>query len=323
MSNDNPVVVEVVRGDLVEAIHRASLVVTGADGQVLASLGRVDHPIYARSSLKPVQALAMLGAGLDLDGELLALAAASHSGQDYHLDGVRTILAGAGLGVDDLQNTPDLPIHDGALADWLRAGNQAGSLTQNCSGKHAAMLRTCVRAGWDTASYLEPEHPLQQAIAATVDAYCDGHLPRTVDGCGAPLFATPLVGLARAFGRIAGASSGDEKRVGDAYRDHPEYTSGDGRYDLALHRAVPGLVCKAGAEACVGIGLADGRGVAIKVDDGGDRAVLPLAATILQAMIDDPALDDLLTSPVLGHGQPVGQVQVAAGALDGLLADLS
>lgn len=320
MSQDNPVLVEVVRGALVECLHRASVVVTAADGSITASLGEVARPMYSRSSLKPVQALAMLEAGLDLDGAHLALAAASHSGQDYHLVGVEQILGGAGRTVADLQNTPDLPVHAGARAAWLRSGRDAEALAQNCSGKHAAMLRTCVRAGWPTEDYLNPDHPLQQAIAATVDQYCGSHLPQTTDGCGAPLFATELVGLARAFGRIAGASSGSGHRIAEAFRQHPEFASGEGRYDLDLHRAVPGLVGKGGAEACLGIGLADGRGLAIKIDDGGDRAVLPLAASVLRAMVDAPELDDLVTSPVLGHGQPVGQVRVVPGALDEFLA---
>lgn len=320
MSPDSPHLVEVVRGDLVECLHRARVVVTDAHGEVLASLGDVTSPMYSRSSLKPVQAIAMLRHGLDLDGELLALAAASHSGQDIHLRGVQQILDGAGLGPGDLRNTPDLPLNEAARADWLRAGRDAEPLAQNCSGKHAAMLRTCVRAGWDTASYLEPDHPLQQAIAATVGEYCGGHIPASIDGCGAPLFATPLQGLAAAFGRLAAATTGLEQRVADAYRQHPEYVSGQGRGDLSLHRAVPGLVCKEGAEGCLAVGLPDGRGLALKFDDGATRGSVPLAATILQAMVDAPDVAGLVTGPVLGHGRPVGVVRVQPGALDELLA---
>ena len=318
ISPDHPVLVEVVRGDLVECIHRARVAVTAPDGTLLASIGDVTHPMYSRSSLKPVQALAMLRSGLDLDRALLALAGASHSGQDHHLQGVQQILDGAGLSVDDLQNTADLPLHKGSREAWLRAGGEATSFTQNCSGKHAAMLRTCVRAGWPTSDYRDPQHPLQQAIATTVDEYCGGHAPSTIDGCGAPLFATPLQGLAAAFGRIAGATDGQERLVADAFRNHPEYASGEGRDDLDLHRAVPGLVCKGGAEACMAVGLADGRGLAIKVDDGDSRGLLPLTATILQAMVDAPGLAALTSRPVLGHGEPVGVVRVAPGSLDAL-----
>lgn len=322
MSPENPVLVEVVRGDLVECLHRARVAVTAPDGSLLASLGDVTTPMFSRSSLKPVQTIAMLRHGLDLDDALLALSAASHSGEPYHLDGVREILSGGGLTVEALQNTPDLPLDEKARNTWLREGKEAASLTQNCSGKHAAMLRTCVRNGWDTASYLDPQHPLQQAIAQTVDEFCGTHDPASTDGCGAPLFATPLQGLAGAFGRIAGATGGHERAIADAYRAHPEYPSGTGRDDLLLHRAVAGLVCKGGAEACLAIGLADGRGIALKIDDGASRAVLPLAAAVLQVLVEAPELDAHLTRPVLGHGRPVGEVRVVAGALKALESQL-
>ena len=321
MSPDNPVLVEVVRGDLVECLHRARVAITAPDGSLLASIGDVTTPMFSRSSLKPVQAIAMLRHGLDLDGALLALAAASHSGERIHLEGVQEILAGAGLDVTDLQNTPDLPLNEKARHVWLRAGRGEESLTQNCSGKHAAMLRTCVRAGWDKATYRDPGHPLQQAIAAAVDEFCGSYAPFSVDGCGAPVFATPLQGLAAAFGRIAAAADGPERALAEAYRQHPEYASGHGRDDLELHRAVPGLICKGGAEACMAIGLPDGRGIAIKVDDGGSRAVRPLAVAVLQLLgVDAPDLVRLATRPVLGHGEPVGEVRVVDGALEGLLA---
>lgn len=323
MSPENPVLVEVVRGDLVECLHRARVAVTAPDGSLIASLGDVTTPMFSRSSLKPVQTIAMLRHGLDLRDALLALSAASHSGESYHLDGVREILSGGGLTVEALQNTPDLPLDEKARNTWLREGKEATSLTQNCSGKHAAMLRTCVRNGWDTASYRDPRHPLQQAIAQTVDEFCGTHDPASTDGCGAPLFATPLQGLAGAFGRIAGATEGHERAIADAYRAHPEYPSGTGRDDLLLHQAVEGLVCKGGAEACMAIGLADGRGIAIKIDDGAGRAILPLSAAILSMMVEAPDLEAHLTRPVLGHGQPVGEVRVVDGALEPLASALS
>src|SRR5665811_2602828 len=117
---------------------------------------------------RQIQALAMLRAGLDLDGELLALAAGSHSGESFHLEGVQRILAGAGLGEQDLQNTPDFPYEELARNAWIASGREPTSLAQNCSGKHSAMLATCVAAGWDTATYLELLHPLQQLIAQTL-----------------------------------------------------------------------------------------------------------------------------------------------------------
>ena len=158
---DAPVVAHVVRSGFVESVHHGSVVALDANGSTSLAIGDVTGPIFPRSSSKPVQALAMLRAGLDLDGELLALATGSHSGEAFHLEGVQRILAGAGLGERDLQNTPGLPYGEPERYAWIAAGHPASPLVQNCSGKHAAMLATCVVAGWDTATYRDPGHPLQ------------------------------------------------------------------------------------------------------------------------------------------------------------------
>lgn len=312
----DPILVEVVRGDLLECAHRARLVVTAPGGEVRFALGDVEAPMYARSSLKPMQALAMMGCGLDVHDELLALAAASHGGEQIHRDGAVEILRGAGLTVNDLQNTPDLPISAPARDAWLRDGHGPEPLAQNCSGKHAAMLRTCVRAGWPTETYLDPAHPLQQRVAATVEQWCGSASHRTTDGCGAPLFAVPLSGLARAFGAIAAASDGPAKALADAYRAHPEYVSSTISPERALHEAVPGLIVKGGAEGCLAIGLADGTGIAIKSDDGSHRGHMQLAKAVL-TRLGGPAgdLDAVANDQVLGHGLPVGEVRVRAGML--------
>ena len=320
----DPILVEVVRGDLVETVHRGRLVVTAPDGSTLTGLGPVDEPMYPRSSIKPLQAIAMLEAGLDTGGSELALAAASHRGEDFHLDGVRSILAGVGLGVDDLQNTPDLPLDDAARAAWLRAGRGPESLAQNCSGKHASMVRTCVRAGWPVASYRDVDHPLQRVIRRTIADWCGEASHATVDGCGAPLFAVPLTGLARAFGAIAAASDGPARRIADAYRAHPEYPSGTGTPEYFLHWAVPGLICKGGAEGCLAIGLADGTGIAIKSDDGSHRGQFALAVEVL-VRLGAATRDQLAAVPndrVLGHGEPVGVVRAGADALGEAFAHL-
>src|SRR5689334_1813412 len=164
---ESVVVAEVVRSGFVEGHHHGSVVVTRADGSVDWSLGVVDRPMSPRSSNKPLQAVGMLRAGLDLDGELLALASASHSGEAFHLEGARRILASVGLDESALQTPPDYPIDEQAREDYVRAGGQRTSVAMNCSGKHAAMLATCVANGWDTATYLDPQHPLQVAIADT------------------------------------------------------------------------------------------------------------------------------------------------------------
>jgi L-asparaginase II len=297
------------------------VVALDASGEVAWSVGDVDHAILPRSCNKPLQAVGMLRAGLDLDGELLALAAASHSGEPFHLEGVRAVLAGAGLDESALQTPPDYPIDDQAREDLIRGGGRRSSLAMNCSGKHAAMLATCVANGWDTATYLDPAHPLQVAIGeAFAELTGEDVEVVAVDGCGAPLLSTSLVGLARAFRRLATASSGPEKRVADAIRSHPEHTSGSRRDEAQLLRAVPGAIGKAGAESCYAVALADGRAVALKTDDGAARVrpVLMAAALERLGVTEDPSVDAEAVRrtgvvELLGGGRPVGVLRPTFG----------
>jgi len=197
------VLAEVVRSGFTESRHRGAVAVAGPDGAIMHQAGAVDVPIFPRSSNKPMQATAMLGCGLQLDGELLALAAASHSGEDFHVAGAREILAGAGLTEDALQCPPDWPMDEAAKTQMLRAGQGPDRIHMNCSGKHAAMLATCVVAGWPTSSYRDPEHPLQAEIRRTIERLAGEQVQVTgVDGCGAPLFGLSLTGLARASQRL-------------------------------------------------------------------------------------------------------------------------
>ena len=310
------VAIEVVRGGVVECVHRARAAVTFPDGTSW-TLGDAAMPTYPRSSLKPLQAIAMCRAGLDVTGHELAISAASHLGEPYHLAAVRSILSGAGLTEADLQNTPDMPIDAASRIAWIREGRGPGPVAQNCSGKHAAMLRTSVRAGWDISTYLDPHHPLQELIRETLAEYTAEQIPDpSIDGCGAPAFTTTLVGLARAFGAFAVATDGPAKSIADAYRTYPEYVSGTGHADLAIHRAVPGLVCKGGAEGVFAAGLPDGTGIALKIIDGAERGRRELMVAILERLgVESAALDALATSPVLGHGKPVGEVRVVEGLL--------
>jgi L-asparaginase II len=288
------------------------VVALAADGSVALAAGDPQAVVFARSSLKPLQAVAMLRSGLDLHGELLALACASHSGEDRHLAAARKILAGAGLDEAALQNTPDYPLDADAALAWRAAGRPKASIVQNCSGKHSAMLATCVAAGWDTTTYRDPQHPLQQAVKATIedltgDAALD-HL--AVDGCGAPLFSCTVAGLARAFARLATApADSPEGRVARAIRQHPEYVGGTGRDVTRLIAGVEGMVAKDGAEGVYAAALPDGRAVALKVLDGAERPRPVLMAAALRRLgVDAPVLDDVGHVAVLGHGEPVGQV---------------
>lgn len=309
---DAPVLAQVDRGGFVESVHRGIAVITTPEGEVDLALGDASAPCFPRSSNKPIQTLAMLRSGLRLaDPALIALASASHSGESFHLAGVRAILAAAGLAEDNLQNTPDLPYDEEARNQWLRDGHDATSITQNCSGKHAAMLATCVAAGWDTATYRDPQHPLQQAMAATISELAGEDVAAiAVDGCGAPVMAISPVGLARAFGAIAAAPAGTrEATVRDAIRSHPEYLGGSRRDVTRLIRGVDGLIAKDGAEAVYAVGLADGRGLVVKIADGGQRArTVVMAALLRRAGVTGPAIDELGHSDVLGHGEPVGAI---------------
>ena len=313
--DDAPVLAHAVRGGFVESVHRASVAVTAADGSVELELGSATDPVFPRSSNKPVQALAMVRHGLDLAPHHLALVCASHSGEDFHLEAVREILAGAGLSVADLRNTPDYPVDEQARLAWVRAGSEKQSLAQNCSGKHSGMLATCVVNGWDHTAYLEVDHPLQRACDETLAELAGEPVAATaVDGCGAPVMAVSLAGLARAFGRIASAPAGtDEARVADAIRTSPEYLGGSRRDVTTFIQRTPGAIAKDGAEAVYAVGLADGRGIALKVADGGQRARTVILAAVLRRLgVESGAIDALEDAPILGHGEPVGSV-VAVG----------
>ncbi|MFD8255469.1 asparaginase [Streptomyces werraensis] len=309
------VVAEVWRGEFLESVHHGAVLATGPDGSEKVRIGDVDAPMYPRSSNKPLQALGMLRAGLDLDGPLLALSCASHSGEDMHVEGVRAILASAGLSTDALRCTPGLPIGEAALRAHLTNGGGPTPLTMNCSGKHAAMLATCVANGWDTLTYLDPLHPLQTRLRVTVEELAGEKVTATgVDGCGAPLFAIGLSGLARAFGRLASAPEGTlEHRVVRAMNTHPEYVGGTGRDVTRLMRALPGAVAKDGAEGVYALGLPDGSAVALKIADGSQRArpvVMVAALRRLGVDVDaDDTLRELAAVPVLGHGERVGSVR--------------
>lgn len=285
--------VELRRGGMVEGVHHGSVVVLSPTGEVDFSLGDIEAPIYPRSAAKPLQAATLARLGVDLPAPLLALAGASHSGEQMHLDGARSVLEGIGLREEDLGNPADLP-YDAVERDrWVAAGRGPSKLAHNCSGKHAAMLRTVLRNGWSLDGYLAPEHPLQQAIAVTVAELTGSESPHVaVDGCGAPLFAMSLTGLARAVGRLAAAPEGTpEAAVAAAYRSHPEMVAGTRRDTTALMRAVPGLVAKDGFEAVQVAALPDGTAVALKIADGNDRARLPVTlGALAHAGVDVEAL---------------------------------
>jgi L-asparaginase II len=315
----NPVLVEVVRSGFLESVHRGAVVVLGAGGGVLAAAGDVDRPVLPRSSNKPVQATAFLAAGWRPRSDReVAIAAASHNGEDAHRELVAGLLAGAGLGPEDLGCPPALPRHEPTRAAWLAAGRPPERLAMNCSGKHAAMLATCVAAGWPTAGYLDRGHPLQHAVEARLaEAAGEPVTAVVVDGCGAPQHALTLTGRARSVpGRLAGAGGGPGRAVADAMRAHPELVAGTCREDTGLMEAVDGLLVKGGADG-VHVAALPGRGaVALKLDDGGDRGRTPvLAAGLALLGVPPQVLAPWSCPPVTGGTDVVGEVRSVPGLL--------
>ncbi|WP_241653451.1 asparaginase [Propioniciclava flava] len=307
---DAPIVARVVRQGFVESLHRGLAVITAPDGSVERAWGDPATPVFPRSSLKPLQAIASLRSGAPLRDQALALACASHSGEAWQMAGVRASLAASGLTVDALGNTPGQPIGEHALQVWLAAGYGEERIAQNCSGKHAGFLRACVASGWSLGDYLDPAHPLQEAVVQVIADYADEPIVATaVDGCGAPVHAFALTGLARAFGRMAAAQEGEAEAVAHAMHSFPFYVGGPRRPDSELMAAVPGVIAKEGAEAVFAVGLPDGRGVAVKIADGSRAGRVVAAAALRYCDVDPRALDKLGDIPVLGHGERVGAVE--------------
>ena len=307
-SADSAVLVEVVRGDRVESVHRGRLVLLGAGA---LETGAVDAEVFPRSALKPLQASAMLENGFSGRGASLAIAVASHDGEPMHLDAARTSLAEAGLDETALRCPPALPSHQASMIAWVRDGRSAAAICHNCSGKHAAMLATCVANGWELPGYLDATHPLQVAARDTVSSLAGVPVTSTqVDGCGAPAFAITLRGLATSFATLATATSGPLSMVAAAMRRYPELVGGSTHPGSLAMRAVPGLISKDGAEGVWAAALPDGRAFAAKIDDGSARA-LPavLAAVLAHWGVPDADLRPWGTVDVLGGGAAVGTIR--------------
>lgn len=315
--------VEVVRSGFRECVHRGSLVILNTDGEPDITLGEVHLPIFPRSTNKPMQAITLLHNGFEPEDEAeLAISTASHFGEPDHIALVQRLLDRFGFREDQLECPPDLPSDDLARARVLAGhdrGHAARRIYMNCSGKHAAMLATCMINGWPTTGYLDPAHPLQRAVVTTI-AEITGE-PETdlgIDGCGLPIVPVSLVNLARAYARMATGSPGTaQRRVADAIRNNPRVISGTDGPDLLTMRATPGLVCKIGADGVHAGALPDGRAFAYKIDDGHDRARIPLTQAILRRMgiawTEQHA--DLATPAVLGGGARVGVIRAVPGLL--------
>ncbi|MFE7846492.1 asparaginase [Microbacterium sp. NPDC057407] len=313
----------VERSGFVESRHSGIAVVLGADGTIVERLGDPSALVLPRSSLKPLQALACLSAGASLDGERLGLATASHSGTDRHVAVVRDILAAAGAGEEDLGCPPAWPGDAGTRDEMVRERSEPARVRMNCSGKHAAMLLACAANGWSTADYLEPQHPLQVHIREVVERLLGEKVSATaIDGCGAPVYATTLFGLARAIHRIGTASSTSpfalHRSAGtlvQAVRAHPWTIDGPGRPDtVAIERL--GVFAKGGAEGVMVMVAPNGTTVALKMLDGSSRATTAVALRLLEragalASADVAATMQQLPLTISGGGQVVGAIRPA------------
>ena len=291
-----------------ESVHLGAVVALDGHGRVAWSAGDPEVAIYPRSSLKPIQAAAMMTLGLDVPLPLLALVCASHDGCPEHVAGVRELLDRGGRSEGDLANTPAMPINEAAASDVVRGGGGPAAILHNCSGKHAGMVVVASGNGWSLDRYLDPQHPLQVAIIDHVETVAGAVRHVGIDGCGAPTPVVSLLGLARAMRELAVS----RHPAYQAMVEHPELVGGHTRDVTRLMRAVPGLMAKDGAEGVYVAALPDGRTVALKIADGAGRARLPAMVAALAALGVDVASASLV-EPVMGHGRPVGSVRPLIG----------
>lgn len=299
------VLAELVRSGVVESQHRGYLIALNADGSTNLELGDCSHLFYPRSTVKSIQASAMVRHGLKLEPRLLAFAASSHSGSQMHLDAVREILSLAKLDESALQCMLDRPLGERERREY---GDAAPTrITMNCSGKHAAMLLTCVTNGWPIENYLDPEHPLQQACKAELEALSGEKITLTsTDGCGAPLFLISVAGLARAIRAITISEDPIHKSVIEASRAFPEMVAGVGRLTTEMMEAIPGLYMKDGAEAVNIASMPDGRTLVFKVGDGSLRPFKTLLHAGLSRLGVTTSFEE---EKVLGGSKVIGSIR--------------
>jgi L-asparaginase II len=307
----------VTRGDGVEAWHQACVAVVDAAGRVTHALGDPELVTFTRSVIKPLQALPLVQSGacdtLGIDAQSLALAAASHNGDDSHRAAAGRTLAAAGAGVEALLCGAHWPIGMRAAGRYPLAGEDRDPLRHNCSGKHAGFLAVARALGVAPRSYLDPDAAVQQAVRRAVAGACEideARLVTGIDGCSAPNFAMPLSALARGFKNLATRGPAGAPldaalaRVRGAMQAHPLMVSGAQRFDAQLMRAFGGrVVCKGGAEGLEAIGFSDPPlGIAVKVLDGGERAGPPICVAVLRAL---GLIAGETPEPLAGRERPV------------------
>jgi L-asparaginase II len=325
----NPILAEAIRGNFLENRHRGAFAVVDAEGRIVASAGDIDHPVFPRSAIKSMQALALFTTGaadrFGLDAEALALACASHHGQDIHIEGVRRGLERLGLGVADLECGAHQPTNAQAREALRVKGEAPTALHNNCSGKHTGMLAVAKALRAPTAGYVERDHPVQREVRAGVEAVIGVALSTDrcgTDGCSIPTFAAPLRAFATGFARMAtgaglapGVAAGSA-RLFDAATANPLLVAGTGHFDTLAMTAFGGrLMQKVGAEGVQCGALRDkGWGYALKCDDGNMAASQAMLAALLLAIADPDAEQAALLARFAA--QPIKTVRGAeAGVL--------
>jgi L-asparaginase II len=283
--------VTATRGRVVEARHRVHGVVVRG-GQVVTAYGDPELVAFWRSGAKPVQALPLVRADPELPDDEIAVACASHEVRPDQIRLVRSLLRRAGAGEEELECGPE----------------NGRRLAHNCSGKHAGMLLVCRLREWPAAGYRLAGHPLQREIrelVADLVGIPGEDLETAADGCGVVTFALPIRGMAMAFERLAGGEPEGAAPALAAMRAHPELVGGPDSVDTRLMRALPGAVAKRGAEGLLCGALADGRGFAVKTEDGAQRPLLAAAGRLL-------GVDELLEEPVVNsRGEPIGSLRAS------------
>ncbi|MEM7223510.1 MAG: asparaginase [Pseudomonadota bacterium] len=327
----NPLLVEVQRGDMVESRHRAAYAVVNSDGKVMLQSGDIERPIYPRSAIKPLQALALVETGaaeaFGLGDAEIALACASHIGEACHTETVAAWLARIGCTPADLECGPHLPYDEAAMVALLRAGGDAGAIHNNCSGKHSGFLTVARHLGVPTKGYINYNHPVQQRVLGILESMTGldlGNAPRAIDGCSIPTIGVPLGNVALAMARLANPSDQPEHRRAAALRirkamaAQPVMVAGTGHFcTRVLQVTGERAAVKAGAEGVYSAAIPElGLGIALKVDDGAARAAEVLLARLLVRL---KVLSDAdfarLNEPLLNRaGRVVGGLEMTGHA---------
>nr|WP_233194785.1 asparaginase [Cryobacterium sp. M91] len=321
--NDSVELAVVERSGFVESRHAGSAIVLGTNGEVLRALGDVTSPVFPRSAMKPFQAVAVMASGVALRGADAAIATASHIGTPEHVALVRGLLSRAGVPETALACPAAWPIDSAARDALVRLGAGKAPVYMECSGKHAAMLVACQQNGWAIEGYLQPEHPLQKRILDVLERFTgERPLVSGIDGCGAPVHAISLTGLARGIARIATSKSNSPFAIyreagflAEAVRANGWVVAGPGHSDsIVIDRL--GLFVKGGAEGIMVAAAENGTTVALKILDGNLRAAAAVAVGLLadSGAIKRADVDELLPElglTVTGGGRPAGEIRAS------------